>query len=168
MFLLLSKNLCLKTQKWRYLQLSCLVKFVASNGKGKFVPARHEGIDWIRGIARHILNFGTRWRWVICFTAWPLHLRGRSPYNHRTGGWVGPISLLDTSEKRHLLPLSWIQPLFVCCPFCGPVCILNEVFRLQKRINGFKLVHKLKCNVLVLTYSMHAAHSSRHLSHQKV
>jgi hypothetical protein len=31
------------------------------------------------GIALHILDFGTRWRWVVSFTPRPLNRQGRSP-----------------------------------------------------------------------------------------
>jgi len=27
----------------------------------------------------HILNLGTRWRWVVSFTPWPLYSLGKSP-----------------------------------------------------------------------------------------
>jgi len=175
---------------------------------------------------------------VVCFTAWPLHFRGRSPNNHWIGRWVWPIALLDTLEKRSILTLSGIKPLFVCYPVRGPVTVLNEVFRLLKKktykrqhfnfqlmhttlknvellehfkisktgtvllilkcannsnffnvvciswklkcwillmhgvtmklTKGFKLVHKLKCNILVLKSNMPADHPPLHLSHQKV
>jgi len=32
----------------------------------------------IEGKASHILNLGTRWRWVVSFMLWPLYLQGRS------------------------------------------------------------------------------------------
>jgi hypothetical protein len=31
------------------------------------------------GIAPHILDLGTRWRWVVSFTPWPLYPQGESP-----------------------------------------------------------------------------------------
>jgi hypothetical protein len=41
------------------------------------------------GIAPHILDLGTRWRWVFSFTARPLYLQGKSPWypwDRRLGG----------------------------------------------------------------------------------
>jgi hypothetical protein len=41
------------------------------------------------GIAPHILELGTRWRWVVNFTPRPLYLQGKSPWyplDRRLGG----------------------------------------------------------------------------------
>jgi hypothetical protein len=56
---------------------------------------RYEDVWGCGGIAAHILNFGTRWRWVASFTPRPLYSRGKSPWyplNRRLGGpqsWAG-------------------------------------------------------------------------------
>jgi hypothetical protein len=54
------------------------------------------------GIDPHILDLGTRWRWVVSFTLRPLYPRERAPDTHWTGGWVGPRVVLDTVVKRKI------------------------------------------------------------------
>jgi hypothetical protein len=49
------------------------------------------------GIEPHILDLGTRWRWVVSFTPWPLY-----PGTHWTGGWVGPRASLDVVKIKNL------------------------------------------------------------------
>jgi hypothetical protein len=48
------------------------------------------------GIAPCILDLGTRWRWVVNFTPWPLYPRERAPSTH----WIGPRAGLDAVVKR--------------------------------------------------------------------
>jgi hypothetical protein len=51
---------------------------------------KHEGVWWSRGITSRILNHGTRWRWVVSSTPWPLN--PRYPLDKRVGGpqsWCG-------------------------------------------------------------------------------
>jgi hypothetical protein len=41
------------------------------------------------GIAPRIFDLGTRWRWVVSFTPWPLYPQGKSPWyplDRRLGG----------------------------------------------------------------------------------
>jgi hypothetical protein len=61
------------------------------------------------GIAPHILDLGTRWRWVVSFTP-PATLppgKAKSPwYTHWIGGWVGPKAGLDAVVKRKTFPAS--------------------------------------------------------------
>jgi hypothetical protein len=46
---------------------------------------------WGRGgIDPRILDFGTRWRYVVSFTARLLYTQGVNPWYHWIGGWVGP------------------------------------------------------------------------------
>jgi len=40
----------------------------------------HEDVWVSGGIAPHILNFGTRWGWVVSFTLWPLKPKGNCPW----------------------------------------------------------------------------------------
>jgi len=49
-------------------------------GKGEVFPVlnyepRHEDVLRSGGIAPRVLDFGTRWRWVVSFTPRPLYLR---------------------------------------------------------------------------------------------
>jgi len=52
--------------------------------------ALHHLDIWIcGGIAPHMLNLGTRWRWVVTFIPWQLYPHGKSsqyPLNGRLGG----------------------------------------------------------------------------------
>jgi len=59
------------------------------------------------GIAAHILNLGTMWRWVVSFTLWPLYSQGRS--THWIGSWVCPRA--SGGERKKYLPLLEIKPL---------------------------------------------------------
>jgi hypothetical protein len=43
---------------------------------------------------------GTRWRWVVSFTTWPLYPQGKNPNIHWIGGWIGSRARLDTVPKR--------------------------------------------------------------------
>jgi hypothetical protein len=54
------------------------------------------------GIASHILGVGTRLRWVVSFTPWPLYLQGKSLGTHWIGGWVGARAVLDAVEKKKI------------------------------------------------------------------
>jgi hypothetical protein len=56
-----------------------------------------------RGITPHILNLGTRWRWVVIFTLRPLYLRGKNPGALWIGGWVGPRAGLAVVMKRKIM-----------------------------------------------------------------
>jgi hypothetical protein len=53
------------------------VHYVFVTGKGKVVPC-HEDI-WGGWYSFTILDLGTRWRWVVSFTTWPLYPRGNYP-----------------------------------------------------------------------------------------
>jgi hypothetical protein len=53
-------------------------------------------------IGPHILNLGTRWRWMVSFTPWPLYHRERAPGTHWIGGWVWPRAVLDAVVKRKI------------------------------------------------------------------
>jgi len=50
--------------------------------KGKVAPVlrvpRHEGVLERARIAPIILYLGTRWRWIVSFTSWPLYPHGNS------------------------------------------------------------------------------------------
>jgi hypothetical protein len=50
-----------------------------------------------------ILDFGTRWRWVVSFTSRPLPSpRERAISTHWVGDWVGPRASLDVMEQRNI------------------------------------------------------------------
>jgi hypothetical protein len=61
--------------------------------------SRHEDLLGSGGVAPRILNFGTRWRWVVSFTYRPLYSRLKSPGIHWVEGWVGPRPGLDAVAK---------------------------------------------------------------------
>jgi hypothetical protein len=81
----------------------------------------HEGILGSGGIAPHILDLGTRCRWVVSFTPWPLYSHGNSPWYplHR---WLGgPQSQSGRGgEEKNSQPLlglehTIIQSIAHCC-----------------------------------------------------
>jgi hypothetical protein len=72
-------------------------------GKGKVLPvlffnlAPHYEAYWERRcVGPRILDFGTRWRWVVSFTPRPIYPRERTPGTHWIGVWVGPRAGLDS------------------------------------------------------------------------
>jgi hypothetical protein len=63
------------------------------------------------GIAPCILDLGTRWRWEVSFTPWPLYPHGKNPqypFDRRLGG---PQSKSGQSgEEKNYQPLPGIEP----------------------------------------------------------
>jgi hypothetical protein len=75
------------------------------------------------GIASHILNLGTRQRWRVRFTLWPLYSPGKSswfPLELRLGGPESQSG--HCGDKKNLLPLPGIEPQFIGCPDVGHHC----------------------------------------------
>jgi hypothetical protein len=66
------------------------------------------------GIAPRILDFGTRWRWVVSFTSRPLYPQGKSrwyPLDRRLGGpqsWYG-----RGGEEKNSQPLPGLKPTII-------------------------------------------------------
>jgi hypothetical protein len=64
-----------------------------------------------RGIAPLILDLGTRWRWVVCFTHRPLYPQGKNhryPLDRRLGG---PQSRSGhDGEQKNSQPRPGIEP----------------------------------------------------------
>jgi hypothetical protein len=52
------------------------------------------------GRAPRIVNFGTAWRFVGCFTTRPPYPLEITPSRHWTGGWVSPSAALDSVAAR--------------------------------------------------------------------
>jgi hypothetical protein len=63
---------------------------------------RYEGLLGSGGIAPRILDLGTRWRWVVNFTACRFTPRERAPGTYWIGGWVGPTAVLEAVVKRKI------------------------------------------------------------------
>jgi hypothetical protein len=57
-----------------------------------------------RGKAPHILNLGSRQRWVVSFMSQLLYPWGNNHGTHWIRGWVNPKAGLDIVMKRKLLP----------------------------------------------------------------
>jgi hypothetical protein len=55
-----------------------------------------------RGITPRILDLGTRWRWVVSFTAGRFIPREKAPGTHWIGGWVGLRAVLDVVVNRKI------------------------------------------------------------------
>jgi hypothetical protein len=67
------------------------------------------------GIAPHILNLSTRWRWSVSFMPQPLCPWGKSPQHPLEGGWVGPRANVDAVAKRRnpFVAPAWNWILFI-------------------------------------------------------
>jgi hypothetical protein len=63
----------------------------------------------------HVVNLGTRWRWVVSFTPRPLYARGTS-LRYLSGRRLGgPQSRSGRSvDEKNVLPLLEIEPIFLC------------------------------------------------------
>jgi hypothetical protein len=63
------------------------------------------------GVASRILDFGTRWRWVVSFTPRPLYPQGRSPWYSLARRLGGPQSLSGRGgEEKNSQPLPGLEP----------------------------------------------------------
>jgi hypothetical protein len=71
---------------------------------------RHENLWGSGRIASHVLNFNTRWRWVISFTPRPFYPLGRSPRYLLYRRLNGSKSL---AEEDNLFLLPGIEPRFL-------------------------------------------------------
>jgi hypothetical protein len=85
-------------------------------GKGKVVPVLsfnweqcHRGVWGSGGTAPRITDLGTRWRWVVSFTAGRFTPREGAPGNHLIGSWVGLRAGLEAVVKRKI-PSSCRKP----------------------------------------------------------
>jgi hypothetical protein len=69
----------------------------------------HEDVLGNGGVAPHILDLGSRWRWVVSFTPRPLNPRERAPFTHWIGGWVGPGAGLVALVKKKIPDPCWVS-----------------------------------------------------------
>jgi hypothetical protein len=90
---------------------------------------------WSGGIVPHLLDLGTRWKWVVSFTSQPLYPQRKSPGTHWIGGWVGPRAVLDMVVKRKIPSPHWewnrrtliVQPVAQRCTEKFNELILQEM-----------------------------------------
>jgi len=74
--------------------------------------SRHEDIRRSGGKAPHNLEFGTRWRWVVCFAS-RSHLQQKSPLPYEThwiGACVGSTVGFDVVARIKSRSLPVIEP----------------------------------------------------------
>jgi len=72
----------------------------------------HEDVWGSESIAPHILNLGTRWRWVVIFMPQPLYPWGKSPWyplDRKLGGLGASLDMV-VERKIPSLPLLGIKP----------------------------------------------------------
>ena len=87
----------------------------------------HEGLQRHGGVAVHIADVSTRWRWALSFTDGERTLH--TPSTHWTGGWLGPSERVWTlGEEINLLSLPGIEPLFLGCLTHSLVTVLIELY----------------------------------------
>jgi hypothetical protein len=64
-----------------------------------------------RGISPRILDHGTRWRWVVSFTPWPLYPQGNNPWHLLGRRLGGPQSRSGRGgEKKNSQTLPGLEP----------------------------------------------------------
>jgi hypothetical protein len=90
------------------------------------------------GIAPRILDLGSRWRWVVSFTARPLYFQAKSPWYALDRRLDGPESRSGRGgEGKKSQPLPGFEP-----PIIQPIAqrYTTEVFRnwLGNKISAFK------------------------------
>jgi hypothetical protein len=79
----------------------------------KWAP-RHGGVLGSGGIDLHILDLGTRWRWVVSFAPWPLYSQGKNPWyllDRRPGGPQNRSG--GGGEEKNSQPLPGIESLII-------------------------------------------------------
>jgi hypothetical protein len=59
------------------------------------------------GIAPRILDLGTRWRWVVSFTPWPLYAQRKSPRYAQNRMLGGPRAGLDMYILHLVTMIKW-------------------------------------------------------------
>jgi hypothetical protein len=82
------------------------------------------------GMAERILDLGTKWRWVVSFTPWPLYPQGKSswyPFYRRLGG---PQSRSGRGgEEKNSQPLSGLElPIIQPVPQCYATELIQFVY----------------------------------------
>jgi hypothetical protein len=96
---------------------------------------QHEGESGSVGIAPRVLDLGTRWRWVVSFTPWPLYTQGKSPWYTLDRRFVGHNSQSGRGGKeKKSQPLSGLDP-----PIIQPV-----VQRYTTKLHRFQQVEQFK------------------------
>lgn len=85
--------------------------------------ASHEGKWRRKSIAPVILNLDNSCGWEVSLISLSLYI-----WCPLTGGCVGPTARLDTGQKKHLLPLTWIEPWFLNYPARSIVSIPTQTF----------------------------------------
>jgi hypothetical protein len=77
------------------------------NAPFRFPCARHESTCGRSGIAPHVLNLGTRRRWVVRFTIWPLYRRKAQSLRFLT------LSVVDIFDINKMQLFIYI---YICTP----------------------------------------------------
>jgi hypothetical protein len=93
---------------------------------------KHRGMEMRYDSA--ILDLGSRWRWVVCFTILPLYSWGmdsRYPLDRRLGGSQSLYG--GCGEDKNLFQLPGIKPQFLGRPARNIVAISTELSRLHIR-----------------------------------
>jgi hypothetical protein len=77
------------------------------------------------------VDLGTRWKWVVSFTARPLYLQGKSPQYPLDRSLDGPQSRSGRGgEKKNSQPPQRIEPYNPDRPACSLLAIPIELSRL--------------------------------------
>jgi hypothetical protein len=85
----------------------------------------NEGVLGSGGIAPRILDFGSRWRWLVSFTPQPLYPQGKSPWYPLRRRLGGPQSRPgQCGEEKNSQPLPRLEPPYH--PACSPALYSNK------------------------------------------
>jgi len=81
--------------------------------------APHNEDIWVnRNLASCILNVGTRWRWVVSFTPWPIYIRGKNPRYPLLRRMGGPKNRPGRGGEEKSSPLRGIELLWITSNIC--------------------------------------------------
>jgi hypothetical protein len=107
-------------------------------------------------IALYILDLGTRWRWMVSFTPWPLNPQGKSPWYPLDRRLGGPQSRYDCSYAMFKIKNigSRTQPAFVTSSVYGVLQL--SWYRVHLDISVFRNVDRFdtaRLGILTLCFA---------------
>jgi hypothetical protein len=104
------------------------------------------------GISPRILEFGTRWKWVVSFTPWSLYPQGKSPCFPLDSSVGGPQSCSGCGdEEKNSQPPPGIEPWNPNRPARSPVLYHKAIVALNLTMKGLTNTQKVSIMLMQLT-----------------